>query len=59
MGRKMTAQRGEALSKEFFVNAVQLVRINGSSYVPTVVYYDNKKPVVGHTAVEHVLIQIC
>jgi len=38
--------------KELFVNSVRQIRINESTIVPTVVYYENKTPFVGLEALE-------
>ncbi|MGQ0446022.1 MAG: Hsp70 family protein, partial [Beijerinckiaceae bacterium] len=38
--------------KELFINSVRQIRINDSTVIPTVVYYDNKTALVGLEALE-------
>jgi hypothetical protein len=42
-----------SLKKMPFISSVQLIRIDGSTVIPTTLYYDDKKPLAGKQALEY------
>jgi hypothetical protein len=41
-----------ALKRMPFISAVQLARVDGSTIIPTIMYYQDKKPLIGREALE-------